>query len=292
MSNYYLGKLQTRLSCLRDLSARRDQAKRPSEWLMTTLGLAASEAGDLQGAIDWLERGVKLSRDINGADHPRTLEMRAYLCNGLDELGDYGRAESECQDALDKLEKVAPDDADLLARLQYYLAQTEVDMGKGDVAKPLLEQVAQSSSAELKTEAHDRLAELAGQKGDKAAAVKQLRDDLNSTIAQFADFNPKHPDIIAARRELADGELDAGQIQDAIAELAQADGDVDETESSPIEIAELRYDRARAVAKSDPALARKLAQEASDLYAKSAPDTARFRDRRGEIDKLVASLPK
>ena len=59
------------------------------------------------------------------------------------------------------------------------LAQTEVDDGHGDLAKPLLEQVAQSNNDELKTDAHDRLAELAGQKGDKVAAVKQLRAEAS-----------------------------------------------------------------------------------------------------------------
>jgi tetratricopeptide (TPR) repeat protein len=88
MANHWHGKVRTRLTCLRELAARKDGV--PNEWLVTTLGIAASEAGEQQEAIHWLEQGVELARAENGADHPRTLEMRAYLCHGLDELGEYG----------------------------------------------------------------------------------------------------------------------------------------------------------------------------------------------------------
>src|SRR5262249_9433821 len=54
MSYYFSGKMITRLACLRDVAQRRDKANLPSEWLMTTLGIAASEAGDFSGAIGWL----------------------------------------------------------------------------------------------------------------------------------------------------------------------------------------------------------------------------------------------
>ncbi|CAN5794227.1 hypothetical protein BH11MYX3_BH11MYX3_32530 [soil metagenome] len=118
MSNHYTGKVLTRLRCLRELAARRDELGKPSEWLVTTLGIAATEAGELADAIRWLERGVEIARAENGADHPRTLEMRAYLCHGLNELGDFARSATECRDALTRLQKAAPDDHTLIARLQ------------------------------------------------------------------------------------------------------------------------------------------------------------------------------
>ena len=110
-------------TCLRELAARKDGT--PNEWLVTTLGIAATEAGEPAEAIHWLEQGVELARAENGADHPRTLEMRAYLCHGLDELGDYDRAADECRDALARLQKIAPDDKVLIARLQLYLSDAE-----------------------------------------------------------------------------------------------------------------------------------------------------------------------
>jgi tetratricopeptide (TPR) repeat protein len=121
MANHWTGRPKTRLACLQELVTRKVPGL-PNEWLVTTLGIAASEAGAPAEAIRWLEQGVDLARSDNGVDHPRTLEMRAYLCNGLNELGDYKRAATECKDALERIQKVAPDDKLLIARLQLYWA--------------------------------------------------------------------------------------------------------------------------------------------------------------------------
>jgi tetratricopeptide (TPR) repeat protein len=136
MANHYYGKVRTRLHCLRDLAARKDGT--PNEWLVTTLGIAASEAGEPAEAIKWLEQGVELARADNGADHPRTLEMRAYLARGLTELGDYDRAIAEGTDALTRLQKIAPDDKTLIARLQFYVADAHMRAKHVDAARPLL----------------------------------------------------------------------------------------------------------------------------------------------------------
>lgn len=292
MSNHWFGKVRTRLSCLRELAARKDGT--PNEWLVTTLGIAASEAGEPAEAIHWLEQGVELARAENGADHPRTLEMRAYLCHGLNELGDYDRAAGECRDALARLQKFGPDETSLISRLQLYLADAETALHHPDEARPLLEAAATSSDDEINLSAKTELSELSGRHGDVTAAIAEHKEALAETIKVFAPFNPHHPNIIAEHHELGKALLEHGDATAALAELTRADDDADPTEISPLELAQIRFARAQAVEKAhaDPALARSLASNALELYREHAPDTERFRGERDAISAWLATLPR
>ncbi|HTJ40471.1 MAG TPA: protein kinase [Kofleriaceae bacterium] len=293
MSNHYYGKVITRLTCLREVAARRDKANLPSEWLMTMLGIAASEAGDFSGAIGWLERGVQMSTQENGAKHPRTLEMRAYLCHGLNELGDFARSAKECTDALATLEQVAPDDKTLIARTQEYVGEAELNLGHDDRAKPLLESALKNGDEEITADARAALADIAGAQGDLAANVAEREKALDEIVKLYEPYNPHHPNIIAARHELGGALLAAGRADDAVAQLAKADAEVDVMEINPLELASLRFLRAKAIMKShapDAVLARRLAESARDLYTRSAPDTERFRGMKHEVDAWLAAL--
>jgi predicted Ser/Thr protein kinase/tetratricopeptide (TPR) repeat protein len=293
MANFWPGKNITRLNCLRDVAARRDRANLPSEWLWTTLGIAASEAGDFSGAIGWLERGVELSAKENGADHPRTLELRVYLCHGLNEEGDHVRAAKECGDAVVKLEKIAPDGKVLIARAKQYLGAAELELGHAARAKELLEGALADGDDEIQSDARSSLAALAGTHGDAAQSIAGRRATLAENVKMFEAFNSHHPNIIAARHELGVALLEAGKVSEAATELAKADAEVDITEVSPLELAQLRYARARAVAKLQPhdvALARTLAESARGLYARFAPDTDGFRATRQELAAWLAGL--
>jgi tRNA A-37 threonylcarbamoyl transferase component Bud32 len=291
MSHHYTGKIRTRLQCLRDLASRKDGT--PNEWLVTTLGIAASEAGEPAQAIRWLDQGVQLAQAENGADHPRTLEMRAYLCRGLTELGDYDRAIAECKDALVRLQKVAPDDAILVARMQQYLGDAYVRAKQPDAARPLFAAAAETGDDEIKLEARTQLSELAGKAGDTTAAVAEHRAAVAELEKMFAPFNPHHPNIVAERYELGVALLAQGNAAAAHTVLAKADSDADVTEMNPLSIAQLRFARARALARasSKPAdrdLARTLASSALAIHNRHAPDTERFRDERTAIEAWLA----
>ncbi len=292
MSNHFSGKVLTRLRCLRELAARRDALGKPSEWLVTTLGIAATEAGELADAIRWLERGVAIARAENGADHPRTLEMRAYLCHGLNELGDYGRSATECRDALTRLEKVAPDDHSLISRMQLYLGQAELGLRHTDLARPLLEAAASSVDEEIKLDAQTDLGALSNQEGKAGTAIAEHRAALADMIKMFEKFNPHHPNIVAERHELGSALLANGNAAAAAVELAQADAEADPAEISPLELAQLRYARSRAIiqSKGDRALARKLAADALQIYERSAPKTAKFQAERAAIEVWLSAM--
>jgi tetratricopeptide (TPR) repeat protein len=289
MANHWHGKVRTRLNCLRELASRKDGV--PNEWLVTTLGIAASEAGEQKEAIHWLEQGVELARAENGADHPRTLEMRAYLCHGLDELGEYDRAAGECRDALARLQRISPDDKTLIARLQVYSADAALGLHRPEEAKPLLEAAEQNGDEEMKLAAKGALSEIAGKKGDPQAMVAEHKEGLAEMIKVFGPFNPHHPNIIAEHHELGVALLEAGDAKAALAELTTADTEVDPTEISPLELAQIHFARAQALVKTkgDLALAKKLAQDALDLYTEHAPDTEKFRNDRESIQKWLAT---
>lgn len=291
MANAWTGKLQTRLRCLQELARR--PGMRPNEWLVTTLGIAASEAGQPAEAIRWLEQGVELARAENGPDHPRTLEMRAYLCHGLHDLGDYKRAGAECRDALARLEKSVPDETLLLARIQLYLGEVELALGQPDSAGPLLESALASGDDEVKLEARARLAALRSSQGGTAASVAEHRTALAETIKMFGSFNARHSNIVAARIELGVALLANGEAAAAAEELARADAEVELDETSPLLLAQLRFWRAQALHRAQPAAraeARELAAAALDLYEQNAPDTERFRKERAAIEAWIAKL--
>lgn len=292
MANHWTGRPKTRLACLQELATRKVPGL-PNEWLVTTLGIAASEAGAPAEAIRWLEQGVELAGSENGADHPRTLEMRAYLCNGLNELGDYKRAAAECKDALERLQKVAPDDKLLVARIQLYWAKAEAELDHLDVARPLLEAALAAGDDEVKLEARTTLSSLAGKPGSKADAVAEHRIALAETIKVYAPFNPRHPNIVAARHELGVALLRQGNAAAAVAELARADAEADPKEISPLELAQIRYARAEAVISANRGArddARRFASDALALYASDAPDTERYRKQRASIEAFIAKL--
>jgi predicted Ser/Thr protein kinase len=294
MSNHWTGKIQTRLACLRALAEKRERLGRPTEWLVTTLGLAATESGHPAEAITWLEKGVELSRTENGADHPRTLEMRGHLCRGLDEAGEDERAVAECSDALERLQRIAPDDVALVSMLQAYLASAEKDLGHIDRARELLTKVAAGPDHEQALDAKAMLAAFdEARGGDAKAVVAQRRQSLAAAIELYGRFDPHHPNIIAERHELGVALMAAGDNQGAADELARADADADPVEMNPLALARLRNARSRAIAGShgDRQLALDLATSARTLFA-GAPSTKQFADEIAGLDRWIAELEK
>jgi serine/threonine protein kinase len=292
MANHYYGKPRTRFACLQEL-ARRAPDGRPNEWLVTLLGIAASEAGAPGESIKWLERGVELSRSENGADHPRTLEMRAYLCKGLNDAGDYKRSATECRDAVARLKKSAPDDRLLLARLELYLGDAEEKLGHIDDARALFDAAIAEGDDEVKLEARTSLSMLTGKHSAGATAIAEYRRALEETVKVFAQFNPRHPNIVAARHELGNALLKHGQAAAALTELARADADAELDEISPLELAQIRFARSQALLRAQPtarADARSLAADALAIYVRVAPDTERFRKERAAIEAWITQL--
>jgi serine/threonine protein kinase len=289
MAHFYDGKNKTRLACLRE-HARRVSAKQElSEWQLSMLGIAAGEAGEPLEALRWLRQGVERARREFGDDHPRTIEMRAYLCKGYLDVGDDARAADECRDALARLLVVAPDQKPLAARLNLYLGSAFAGLGQRDEARAAL--TAAEADDDVKGEALTELAELDARARDWRASAAHARESFD---ADAKLFQPGHPNLVADAMMLAQALLEGGDAPGAVAALDPAAAAMDATEVNPMFVAEVRFTLARALWDGRPAergRARALAEQALDGYVTRAPDTPRFRESRKAIEAWLLAHP-
>src|SRR5262249_6117203 len=82
------GKVGQSLKCLQEHAAELQRTTGLTDWELTWLGLAASDAGQFGESVEWVRRGVAYSAEHEGKTHPRTLELRAYLVRSLLSRGD------------------------------------------------------------------------------------------------------------------------------------------------------------------------------------------------------------
>ena len=277
-----LGRIKERLRCFEDHAKK---SREPlNEWELTMLGVAAGDAGQFTEAIDWLEKGVEYAQKEFGATHPRTLEMRAYLCKGWRDLGEYGKALSECQSALRTVREVSPDNQYLVTRIQLYLGSTLREMKQyADAKKMLLE-----AQKGVKDEVLPELAEIASATGDEKSALDYYKKSLD---ADGKELPPTHPDLVAERTLYGETLMAMGQLEPARAQLELAYKGLND-DMSALQIADVSFDYARALwltRPDDHGKALQLARTARRLYAESAPKTDRYQSMLTKIDKWLAS---
>jgi tetratricopeptide (TPR) repeat protein len=248
------------------------------------LGVAAGAAGQYSEAIDWLQRGVDFAEKEFGATHPRTLEMRAYLCKGWRDIGEYGKALAECQAALRTVREVSPDNQYLMTRIQLYLGSTLREMKRFDEAKKLL----LDAQKGVKEEALPELAELARATGDQKTAMDFYKKSLDDDSKQLP---ANHPDVVAERMMYAESLMALGQLEPARAQLEEAHAKLND-DMSPFTVADVSFDYARVLWLTRPAeraKALQLARAARQIYAESAPKTERYQSTLVKIDKWLAN---
>ena len=279
------GRVKERLRCL---EAHAQKSKEPlGEWELTMLGLAADDAGQPAEAIGWLKRSVDYSMKELGATHPRTLEMRGYLCKGYLDLGQYGQALTECQAALRAVHEVAPDNQYLATRMQLYLGATLRGMKQYADAKKLLLQAQKGVKPE--SEVLVELAQIASATGDHAGALAWFKKSLDEDLQQ--KLPPAHPNLVLDRQLYGEALLAGGQLEAAREQLAAAHQALND-DMSPFMIAEVQFDYARALwltRDGERARALQLARAARQTYAEAAPKTERFQSTLSRIDRWLAS---
>ncbi|HXU71221.1 MAG TPA: serine/threonine-protein kinase [Polyangia bacterium] len=281
---YQLGRVKERLRCLEQHAQKsRDPL---NEWELTMLGIAAKDAGQYTEAIDWLRRGVDFSIKEFGATHPRTLEMRAYLCDGYLELGDYGQALSECQAALRTVREVAPDNAYLVARIELYLGSTLREMKRYAEAKKLLLESQKVNNPEGDVVLGE-LAQIASATGDAKSALSYYKKSLDEDSKNLPAV---HPNVVGDRQMYAETLLAMGQLEPARAQLEQAYKALND-DMNPLSVADVTFDYARALWLTRPAehnKALQMARAARQIYVENAPKTERFQSSLAKIEKWLA----
>jgi eukaryotic-like serine/threonine-protein kinase len=283
---YRAGKVKERLRCLEEHARKKTTPL--SEWELTMLGIAAGDAGEPVEALTWLKKGVDASLQENGASHPRTLELRGYLCKGYIDLGEYGRALGECQAALHTVEEVEPDNQYLITRMQLYLGTTLREMKKYGEAKKLL--LSALKGVKPEGEVLVELAQLASATGDHQAAISYLKKSLEDDAKEMTET---HPDLITDRLFYGLALLASGAAEPARHELERAYKNSqkmsDDLSRSYLADVDFAYARALWLAKPgerDAAIS--IARAARQLLTDGTPATERFRAEVAHIDRWLS----
>jgi tetratricopeptide (TPR) repeat protein/predicted Ser/Thr protein kinase len=280
------GGLQSRLACLEKYGAKVERTRPLNAWELVTVGLAASDAGELARGVEYLRRGYDASLKENGPTHPRTLEMRGYLCKGLIDYGDFDAAYHECDEAVRQAEAAGADNAKLVGKIRMYLGVTLRETKRYDEARKQLE-VALANAPE-RDDVLMEIAELDAAEGRRGEARKLLEKSLEEAEKTLP---PEHANVIASMMSLGEQELDDGATAEARALLDRAAAKGEHAELSDIMRAELDFDEARALYATAPAdrpRAIDLAKRARDEYTRGAPPTKRWTDEENRIDRWLA----
>ncbi len=279
------GKILSRLACLEKHAARVEPTRPLDEWELTTLGLAAVDVGQFDRGVEYARRGYDYSLRINGPLHPRTLEMRMYVCRAQIDSGDYDAAETTCKATLQALQRVAGDNEALVGRGRIYLIDVLIGEKKYDEARAQLALATKNGADAAAVE--DSTARIDAATGHADRALPHFRQAL----AEEQDLPAEHPDVIGAKLALGRALLDSGAVAEARTLLDEDLAAAERAELSPIQRAEVEFADARALWESGTATrprALELARKALDAYAASAPKTRGFGDDRAEIDAWLA----
>jgi predicted Ser/Thr protein kinase len=286
------GKVRSRLACLEKYTQRVERQRKPNDWELVTMGLAASDAGDLAKGVEYLRRAQQYSLEMNGASHPRTLEMGAYLCKGMADYGDLEGALRLCEETRKKVEEVAADNTELVGTIRLYAGEALLLMGHYDEAKKQLELAKALVHANKMDEVLLELAYVADATGKDNQSLAFFKTSLDAATKELP---PEHANVLESEYELANAQLARDLVPDARAILDHAMASLARAEVSPLTAADLQFAYARAVWRTVPAddasraRAVSLAEQARDGYAKYAPPTLRYQDERHKIEAWLAA---
>ncbi len=286
------GAVQSRLACLEKYTQRVERKRKPNDWELVTMGLAASDAGDLTKGVEYLRRAQQYSLDVNGASHPRTLEMGAYLCKGLVDYGDLEGALHQCEETRKKVEQLAADNTELVGTTELYAGEALSLMGRYDEARTHLELAKKLARSAKMDEVILELAYVADATGKDDQSLAFFKTSLETASKELP---PEHANVLESEYELGNAELARGLVSEARAVLDHAMMSLAHAEVSPLMAADLQFASARAIWRSVPAddasraHAMALAEEARAGYATHAPPTLRYQNARHRIEAWLAS---
>jgi tetratricopeptide (TPR) repeat protein len=287
---YNLGKLLDRLTCLERHATQVEPTRPLDEWELTTLGLAAVDAGQFERGLDYVHRGYEYALKVYGPAHPRTLEMRMYECKAQIDSGDPEAALATCGEALQAMQRVASDDPALVSRDHLYTALALVGAKRYEAARAELA-LAQSLGAD-ESDVLETTAMIDAASGHPGRAIPHYRQ---AVAAELQELPAVHPDVISARLELGKALLARGDVAEARKVLDDALETARDAQLSPTTRADLEFAAARALwasAKADAGArgrALDLARKALAAYVEFAPKTPGLMATRDEIEAWIGA---
>jgi hypothetical protein len=282
---YQRGRMRERYECLRSQLARRERDHSPSEWVLMITGLAASDAGHVEEGVGYARRSVDDALRKLGADHPRTLEMRAFYVRTLIDRGDAAAAIVEAQSVLAAVAATAPNDGYLRGTAELYLGVALVSAHRDGEAEPHLEAAKQQSATAA--EATGELARVARRRGDAKAALRLAHESLAENEKTLGEG---HPDTINDLLTLARAEQCNGRASVALEAAERALRFAQNGDVSPFLVAEAQFLVARLSWQvrrpDDPQRARELAGHALTTYER-APASELYLEQRARVTRWL-----
>jgi eukaryotic-like serine/threonine-protein kinase len=268
------GKVEGRLECLRRHVERFEKSSPPSDWEYSLLGLAAGESSHYEEAVEWNRKGVEASVKANGPLHPRTLEMRAYLCKALGELGETEKAQAECEDTLRVAREVAADNDYLVSRIQLYFGIVLREGKHWDEARRHLLEAKKGVKPE--SEVLTQLGQVEMGAGRRAEAIAYFRQALASDEKEFpADHPNLMVDLLTLGEALGKEGLPLLERAEKISERADV---------SPLDAAQVWFVMAQVLGDGERAMT--LAKKAFAAYA-TATETPKVAKERLQISRWM-----
>jgi tetratricopeptide (TPR) repeat protein len=260
-----------RLACFRAFTDEVSKRRPLTDWELSHLGIAELDLADPTRALEHVRASYEVAAKQLGATHPRALTMRVYTCETLVEQGDLDAALKECEDELATLRAVLPDNAYLAAKVRYALGRTLLHLGRVAEAHDAL--AAALPDADSPQTVENFLARVEVEQGHVAAAITRLK----ALVARLAKkVAPENGSLTAARYSLGRAYLAKGDARAAVDELTDVVRLDEKNQETPVTIAEVRFDLARALwaaggegrTKAEP-----MARDARDVFAAGVPPT-------------------
>jgi tetratricopeptide (TPR) repeat protein len=274
-----------RLGCFRAFADRVTKTRAMTDWELSNLGLAEATAGDTSHALEHVRASFDTAAKEFGANHPRALIMRVWVCRALYNQGDLDAALTECQAILEACQKEAPDNAYLAAQVSWPLGDVLEALGRYAEARVAYQRAKDGDDPDGVEVA---LHVLEIDEGRASVAVAPLQ----GIVDRLAKKGPSAT-LDRARYALGRAERVMGRLPEARAVLEELVASDVAGEVAPAPLAMAKFELARALwdgAGGDRARAEALAREAREVLARGAPSTKRYEDELGRMDRWIAGM--
>jgi len=247
---------------------------------VTDLGNVLLYEGDVQAARAAYARSLAISEKAVGPDSP----LLAPNLNNLGEIaverGETDEAERVLERALELWQSALGPDHPKVALVLYNLSAARLQRGDADGALAMAQHALDIWRKALPAEHTDVAQGLHG-----VALALRAKKDYAGALAREGEalamaerlLGPDAEQVAESLTSIGEARLEEGRaIPSAVAPLSRALRILEATGASGPELGELRFDLARALAKTDPARSRQLAAQARESYAgTSSPLAAR-----------------
>jgi serine/threonine-protein kinase len=202
------------------------QGQRPrAATLLAYIGSIAEEKGDLDAALDYLERAKTIAESALGPEHPRVAAALHDLGSLYDTRGEFELALEYLGRARTLRDRALGPEHPHVAQTLRALAMVNAELRRFDEAEALYRRAIAMFAASLGPEhphvatARFNFARLQQSRGRFDEAVKLHRETLQWRIA---NLDPDHPQIASSHAELGQALMSKREFEDALEQFRES----------------------------------------------------------------------